>query len=329
MNKKASLKNNAESANRLNGFTFKEFIKNNRALVFLVLFIIVNTAVTPNFFQLGTLRNLLLQTFPVLVLALGMTLVITTKGIDVSVGAVMAIAASTTTRLYDMGMGVVWCILIGILVSVLCGFFNGFMVAKFGIQPIIVTLILMIGGRGLAQIILGELTISFYGTPYAEMGTYKFFNAIPVQVIIMLALVLGIYFIVNRMTIGRYIEAVGDNNSAARLSGLNVSAVLIFVYIMCGLMAGIAGIMEAARINSVNAGRFGELMELDSIAATAIGGTSFAGGRAKIIGSVMGAFIVQMITVTVNMNGISYNYSLLLKALVIILILLVQRERGK
>ena len=303
-----------------------DFIKNNRALILFTIFIIVNIIVTPNFLQMGTLKNILVQTFPVLILALGMTLVITTKGIDVSVGSVMAIAASTSTILFNIGAPLVVCVLAGLSVAMLCGFFNGFMIARFGIQPIIITLILMIGGRGLAQIILGELTISFYGTSYAEMGTYSIANVIPIQVIIMAIIFIVIFFIIKGMTIGRYIEAVGDNSSAARLSGINVVTVIIIVYTICGLMAGIAGIMEGARINAVNAGRLGEMMELDAIAAVAVGGTSFSGGKAKIIGTVMGAFIVQMITISVNMNQISYNYSLLFKALIIILVLLLQRK---
>jgi galactofuranose transport system permease protein len=302
------------------------FIKENRAFSFLVVFIIMNTIITPNFFDAGTLRNLMLQVFPILIVALGMTLVIATGGIDISVGAIMAIAASTVTMLFDKGVPLLASILIGLFVAALCGLFNGILISKFEIQPIIVTLILLVSGRGLAQIILGDLMISFYGSSYAALGSMRLFGFIPIQVIIMILFILVIYLIVNNMGIGKKIIAIGDSKKAARLSGINVTGVLIFVYVACAVLAGVAGIMETSRINSINAGKFGILMELDAIAATALGGTSFNGGKVKVIGTVMGALIMSLITITVNMNNIPYNYSLLLKAIIIIIMLISQKE---
>ena len=145
-------------------------------LFFFVLLLVLNTFITPNFLSVGTLRNLLLQVYPIMLVSLGMTLVISSGGIDISVGAIMSIAGSVTARLYSSGFGLVASLIAGLLAACLCGFFNGFMVALFHIQPIVITLILMIAGRGLAQIILGELFLSFYGTPFAELGSYKIGN---------------------------------------------------------------------------------------------------------------------------------------------------------
>jgi ribose transport system permease protein len=130
------------------------------------------------------------------------------------------------------------------------------------------------------------------------------------------------------MTFGQYVEAVGDNYNAARLSGININLVILAVYSSCGFLCGVAGIVEAARINAVNAGSLGLLVELDAIAAVAIGATPFTGGKARIIGTVIGALIVQLVTIIVNMNNIQFHYSLVIKACIIIIALYLQRERS-
>lgn len=296
-------------------------------LFFFVLLLILNTFITPNFLSVGTLRNLLLQVYPIMLVSLGMTLVISSGGIDISVGAIMSIAASVTARLYSSGFGLIPSLIAGLLAACVCGFFNGFMVARFHIQPIVITLILMIAGRGLAQIILGELFLSFYGTPFAELGIYRIGNVIPIQVIIMLLLIAVIGFIVRTTVFARHVEAIGDNYRATRLSGVNIPLVIIGVYVICGALCGVAGILEAARINAVNAASLGLLIELDAIAAVAIGATPFSGGKARVMGTVIGALIVQLVTIIVNMNNIQFHYSLVIKAIIIILALYLQKER--
>jgi ribose transport system permease protein len=261
--------------------------------------------------------------------ALGMTLVIASGGIDISVGAIMAIAGSVTAKLIVSGAGLALSFTAGLLAACLCGAFNGIMVARFRIQPIVITLILMIGGRGLAQIILGELFISFYDTPFAALGSLTVGRIIPVQIVVMAAGVAIMAFLVNGMKFGRSVEAIGDNSRAARLSGINIPVVLLQVYVACGLLAGVAGIVEAARINAVNAGSLGLYIELDAIASVAIGATPFSGGKARMLGTVIGALIVQIVTVSVNMNNIQFHYSLVIKAVVIILALYLQREHAR
>ncbi len=295
-------------------------------LFFFLLLLVVNTFITPNFLSGGTLRNLLLQVYPIMLVALGMTLIISSGGIDISVGAIMSIAGSVTARLYNSGFGLVPSLVAGLLAACLCGLFNGVMVARFNIQPIVVTLIVMIAGRGLAQIILGELFLSFYGTPFADLGSYRIGNVIPIQAIIMLVFIAVIGFIVKTTVFARNVEAIGDNHRAARLAGVNIPLVLMGVYVIGGFLCGVAGIVEAARINAMNAADLGLLIELDAIAAVAIGATPFSGGKARVMGTVIGALIVQLVTIVVNMNNIQFHYSLVVKAIIIIVALYLQKE---
>lgn len=307
-------------------FSTREFLQKYAGPMALLLLVLVNVIMTPNFVETGTLRNFLLQVYPTLLVSLGMTLVIATGGIDISVGAVMALAASVTGRVYTAGSGLLGALAAGLGTAVLCGLFNGYLVAKFRIQAIVVTLILMIGGRGLAQIVLGELFLSTYDTSISTLGSFEFFGFLPIQVVIMILCCAALMFAVNQTTFGRYIEAIGDNRSAARLVGIRIPVYLITVYVLAGLASGIAGIMEGARINAINAGTLGLLVELDAIAAVAIGGTPFAGGKPKVLGTIIGASIVQLITVMVNMNNITFHYSLIVKAAVVVLALYLQRE---
>ena len=306
--------------------SFKNFFSKYGIFILFFTLILINAFITPNFFRFGTLRNLLLQVYPILIVSIGLTLVISSGGIDISTGAIMAISASVTARLFDMGLGPTSAILCGLIAGSLAGFFNGFVIAKFKVQPIVMTLIVMITGRGLSQIILGELYISFYGTPLADLGNLKVGHTIPVQVLVMIFFGGIIAYIVKSMKLGREIEAIGDNINASRLSGISISQVTIIVYIICGFLSSIAGILESARINAVNAGTLGLGVELEAIAAVAIGGTSFSGGKARILGTIIGALLIQLVTVIVNMNNIQFHYSLVIKALIVVLALYSQKQ---
>jgi ribose/xylose/arabinose/galactoside ABC-type transport system permease subunit len=203
---------------------------------------------------------------------------------------------------------------------------NGILVARFKIQPIIVTLVVMIAGRGLAQIILGELFTSLLFTPFGDFGRLRL-SGVPVQIVIMSIVVAAMLFIAGKTSFAKRVEAIGDNSRAARLVGINTVAVTVSVYVLCGLLCAIAGNMEAARINGVNVGSLGVLIELDAIAAVAIGGTPFSGGKARIMGTVFGAIVVQLVTIIVNMNDIAFHYSLIFKALIVIIALWTQRKK--
>jgi len=310
----------------INHKSLSEFANSYGTLIFFIVLLVVNAFLTPNFLSIGTLQNLLIQVFPIMLVALGMTLIISSGGIDISVGAIMSIAGAVTAKIYSLEFGLVPSITAGLFAACLCGFFNGFMIVRFRIQPIVITLIVMIAGRGLAQIILGELFISFYATPFADLGIYRM-AGIPIQVIVMFVAIAVILFVVKTTVFARNVEAVGDNYRAARLAGINIPVAIIGVYIITGLLCGVAGIMEAARTNAMNAASLGLFIELDAIAAVAIGATSFSGGKARIMGTVMGAFIIQLVTIVVNMNNIQFHYSLVIKAVIIIVALYLQKER--
>ncbi len=304
-----------------------DFLRRYGGPLMLLCVFALNAALTPNFLDGGTLRNFLLQIYPTLLIALGMTLVIATSGIDISVGAVMALSASVTGRVHSSGQGLLVSLLAGLAAAAVCGLFNGVLVARMRIQPIIVTLILMIGGRGLAQIVLGELSLSTYGTSISTLGSFMLFGFLPVQFLIMLLASGLLLFVVERTVFGRYLQAVGGNPNAARLVGIRIPTYIAAVYLVSALFSGIAGIMEGARINAINAGTLGLLVELDAIAAVAIGGTPFQGGKPRIVGSLVGASIVQLVTMMVNMNDISFHYSLIIKAAIVIAALYLQRGR--
>jgi ribose/xylose/arabinose/galactoside ABC-type transport system permease subunit len=303
-----------------------QFIKNYSMIFFFLAMIVLNAIFTPNFLSTGTLDNTLRQVFPIMLVALGMTMVISSGGIDISVGAIMAVAAAVIARCYTADIGVIPSVGCGVLAGGLCGLLNGVLISKFRIQPIIVTLIVMFAGRGVAQMILGEFPVSLMGTPFETFGRLRM-AGIPIQVLIMIPTIAVMLFIVKKTVFARRVEAIGDNRRAARLVGINVFSVTVGVYVLCAVLCAIAGAMEAARGGRVDAGSMGMYIELDAIAAVAIGGTCFAGGRARILGTVFGAVLVQLVTVIVNMNNIQPEYSLILKAVVLIAAVWAQKEK--
>ncbi|MHC4199481.1 MAG: ABC transporter permease [Planctomycetota bacterium] len=296
-------------------------------VIFFVVLIALNAFITPNFVDMGTVRNTLLQVFPVMLVALGMTMVISSGGIDISVGAIMAIAGAVMARLYTSGVGLAPALLCSAVAACLCGLLNGILVARFKIQPIIVTLGVMIAGRGGAHIIAGKLSTSLYLTSFATFGGYRIGGEVPVQIVLMGLVIGAMYFVVTKTNFAKRVEAIGDNARAARLVGINTALVTVGVYLLCAFLCAIAGNMEAARNSCVNVRSLGKLIELDAIAAVAIGGTPFSGGRARILGTVLGAIVVQLVTIMVTMNGIPFNYSLVFKAVIVVIALWAQRKR--
>jgi ribose/xylose/arabinose/galactoside ABC-type transport system permease subunit len=307
-------------------FCERTFLDNYGVLVFFLLLIAVSAFFTPNFLATTTLVNTLVQAFPVMLVALGMTLVMSSGGIDISVGAIMAISGAVAVRLYTANAGLVPAVAGGILAGGLCGLFNGTLIAKFKIQPIIVTLVVMIAGRGLAQTILGKPEVTFSFTSFEALGLYTI-AGLPIQIVILAVAVALMLFVVKRTVFAKHVEAIGDNPRAARLVGINILITTACVYVLCSVLCGIAGIMEAARAGGVNGDLLGKLIELDAIAAVAIGGTSFSGGRARIWGTVMGAVIVPLVTVIANMNNIPDHYSMIFKAIIVIAVLWVRPEK--
>jgi ribose/xylose/arabinose/galactoside ABC-type transport system permease subunit len=316
---------NAAVAGVSGGGRIADYAPTYGALAALVLLVIINSVFTPNFFDVNNFRNILLQVSPTVLVAVGMTVVISTGGIDLSVGSVMAIASAIAATSLGYGAGIA--VLLALAAATLAGAFNGALISGFRIQPIIVTLALLISGRGVAQVLSnGGQLIPFSNASFEYLGK-GVLAGVPVQVIVM-ALVVGVAIFVMRATpFGRYVVAVGGNESAARLAGIKIHRTKIIVYALSGLLAGLAGLIETARLGASDAQKVGLNIELDAIAATVVGGTPLTGGRATVVGTLIGALIMQIITTGFVMNGISYSWSLVIKAAIIIVAVYIQRPK--
>lgn len=296
------------------------------ALIALALLILFNLAVTPNFLSWQTLNVNLTQVAGIVIVATGMTLVIATGGIDLSVGSLMAISGALAPLIFlgniipmpSPSIGVALAFAVPVLVAGLFGAFNGFLITRFGIQPIIATLILFIAGRGIAQVATNGNLQPFRNPEFQVIGLGRVFG-IPVQVILMLAIVAFAYWLIRRTLLGRQILAVGGNEKAARLSGIPVNRVKVMVYVFSGLCAGIAGLIVIAINSASDANLVGLGMELDAIAAVAVGGTLLAGGRAYVGGTLIGALIIQLVRYTLLANGVPDAAALIVKAALIVL----------
>lgn len=326
MQQDAVLQSKKNKDAKFNSLRFREYAKKYGALAVLILLILANILLTPNFASTKTMWNILIQVSPIMLTALGMTIVISSGGIDISVGAIMAISAIIGAKL--LPLGVFPAIVVAILISACFGLFNGFMVAHFKVQPIIITLTMMIAGRGIAQVVNDGQLLNFTNAKFSYFGLHRFFGVIPIQVVIMLIAIGIIYFILKKMAFGRYVQAMGDNYHASRLAGINTFVTTLIIYTVCAALAGAAGLLETARLSAADANSIGKLMEIDAIAAVVVGGTPMTGGKAIIAGTIIGALIMKIITVSVNMNNIPYSYSLVIKSIIIIAAVYVQREKA-
>lgn len=303
----------------------RAWIANYGVYVALALMVVINAIITPHFLTVANLRLQLIQTAPVLIVALGMAMVIGTKGIDLSVGSVMALSAAIMP-LY-IGYGTVPAILVGIAAGGLSGLMIGALVSYFGIQPIVATLAVLIGGRGLANVIGGEIkNLSDPGLAVLGSGSLL---GIPYSVLSAVILVLLAAFLMRRTTFGIMVEAIGGNKKAAELAGIRIKSVLVSVYVLSGLLAAFAGVLVAARSSASDPRTLGLLMELSAIAAVVIGGTSLAGGKVRILGTVGGALLMQLIVSTLVSHNIPDSVSQMVQAIVIVVAVALQVGRRK
>jgi simple sugar transport system permease protein/ribose transport system permease protein len=305
------------------------------ALVALVLLLGYNILFTPNFLTPQTLNVNLQQVAPIVIVAVGMTLVIATGGIDLSVGSLMAIAGtlapmiflSQTAPLNNSVVGTTLALIVPVLVAGFFGLFNGVLVTTFRIQPIIATLILFVGGRGIAQVLTNGAIQSFRNPSFQYIGLGRPFG-VSFQVLLMLVIVVLAVWAMRVTTFGRYVLAIGGNEAAARLAGVPVDRVKRSVYVLSGLLAGLAGLIVIAINSSSDANRVGINMELDAIAAVAVGGTPLTGGRATIGGTLLGALVIQLIQFTLLSNGVSFAVAQVTNAALILLAVYLQRRNG-
>ncbi len=301
------------------------FLRDNGVYLALGLLVLGNLLLTDNFATGQNLRTQLVQVVPVLIVALGMTLVIATEGIDLSVGSIMAIAAALLPLW--LGAGPEAAILIALLAGAACGAFNGALVAFVGVQPIVATLALFVAGRGLALVLADGQLKQIENERFLALGTDEV-AGIPILVIIAALLVLLVMFIVRRTTFGRHVVAVGGNPSASFLAGLPVKRTLLVVYVISGVLAAVAGVLATSRLTASDPSAIGQLIELSAITAVVVGGTPLTGGRARVVGTVAGALLVQLIESTLIRNDVPDSLSQIILALLIIAAVAVQRRAG-
>jgi galactofuranose transport system permease protein len=261
-----------------------------------------------------------------MLLALGMTLVIATGGVDLSVGSIVAIAGAVCALSLNSGANLALTIAAAVGVGAMAGTLNGLLVARLRIQPIVATLILMVAGRGIAQLICGGQVI-IISHPNFEYLANGFAAALPVAPLIVGALFIGTHFFVRRTAVGVFVEAVGDNETASHFAGLAAARVKTLAYVFSGVCAGLTGILTAANIRAADANRAGENAELDAIFAVVVGGTALTGGRFSILGSFLGALLIQLLATTMYYRGVAPAVAPVPKALVIIAVSLLQSEK--
>lgn len=302
-------------------------------LIALAALLLVNVLVTPNFLQMQTLFVNISQVATIAIVAIGMTLVIATGGIDLSVGAVMALAGAIAplvfTSAFGMAnptLGLLAAIVLPLLVAMACGLFNGLMISVLRVQPIIATLILFISGRGIAQVLTNGNLQTFSNPAFSYLGTGRVLG-LPFQGWLALVIAALAFWMVTRTIHGRHLLALGGNERAAELSGVPVRRVKIGVYVICALLSGIAGMIVVAINSASDAARNGNLMELDAIAAAVVGGALLQGGRAPVFGALIGAVIIQLVKYTLLANGIEDEVALIAKAAIIVAAVALQQGR--
>jgi simple sugar transport system permease protein len=309
-------------------------------LLALVALLAVNTALSPGFLRIrmqnghlyGSLIDILRNGAPILLVALGMTLVIASRGIDLSVGAVVAIAGAVACAHIaaaptpDSAGTVLSAMAVAVLVACVLGLWNATLVALLGIQPIIATLVLMTAGRGIALFVTEGQIVTVTSAPFKVLGAGYVFG-LPVAILVSLAIFVVIGVLTRRTALGMLLEAVGINPEAGRLAGVRSRTIVFAVYVFCALCAGIAGLMIASNISAADANNAGLWIEMDAILAVVIGGTSLLGGRYSLTGTLIGALIIQALTTTVYTLGIRPEVTLVFKSVVVVAVCLLQSAR--
>ncbi len=303
-------------------------------IIALLLVLAVDSLVAPHFFQIllqdgrlfGSPIDILNRAAPVALLAIGMTLVIATGGIDLSVGAVMAIAGATAASMTVAGHSLPVVLLAALGAGALAGLWNGILVAVLKIQPFVATLILMVAGRGVAQLITSGQIVTFDSPALSWLGSGSLL-LLPTPVIIAVATLLLFWLFTRRTALGMFIEAVGINIRAAKNAGVNTRIVVMLAYVLSGICAAIAGIIVAADIRGADANNAGLWLELDAILAVVIGGGSLMGGRFNLLLSVVGALIIQGMNTGILLSGFPPELNQVVKAVVVLCVLIVQSPR--
>jgi len=306
-------------------------------LAALGLVLALNLVLKPEFFAIryqnghlaGSLIDILNFGAPLAIVAVGMTLVIATRGIDLSVGSVVAISGAMACLTISRGADqqsvglVLSAVALALLLSAALGLWNGLLVAAAGIQPIIATLILMVAGRGIAQLITSGQIITLNSKPYGFIGA-GWLLALPFSMYLAAAVFLFAVLVTRKTSLGLFIESIGSNPAAGRLAGIGAGTIVPAVYMFCAFCAGIAGLIICSNVSSADGNNAGLWIELDAILAVVIGGTSLSGGRLSLSGTLVGALLIQTLTTTIYMLGVPPEITLVVKAFVVLAVCLIQ-----
>ena len=308
-------------------------------LVTLGILLLFNLFFTPHFFRIemleghlfGNLIDILKNGAPIMLLAIGLTLVIATHGIDISVGSIVAISAGVVAMLIGGDLAgnpkypLAFAMAAALLVCTAAGMWNGMLVSWIGMQPIIATLILFVAGRGIAMVTTNAMVIWLYVKPFALLGQGYLFG-LPFSLYIVAFLLLATYLVTRRTALGMFIEAVGINPTATRFAGINARNILFWCYAFSGFCAGVSGLVVCSTVMSADGNNAGNLAELDAILAVVLGGTSLSGGRFFLLGSMVGALIIQTLTTTIYAFNVAPEIAQVVKALVVYAVSLLQSE---
>lgn len=311
-------------------------------VVAIVLLLLINVLRDPGYLAIsvnpangnlvGNLVDILRASAPILMIAAGMCLVVATGGIDLSVGSIMVVSGAVAMEFLnsaaapDSGLAALAAFLLAIAFGAILGAVNGILVSVVGLQPFISTLVLLLAGRGLAKVITGGQNTAASNEPFRWIAN-GYLVGLPVVLLFAVLVVIGVGLLVRRSALGLMIEAIGMDPKAARLAGVKRRSLLLTVYIASGILAGIAGVFATASVMTVDVSRTGYQLELDAILAVVIGGTSLAGGKFNLVGTVVGALLIATLDKTVVFLGISSSATPAFKAIVIVVLCLLQSER--
>jgi len=304
---------------------YKELLLRAKSVIGLVALVIVFTILSPRFFNYYNLTNVLRQTSLNAVIAIGMTYVILTGGIDLSVGSILAFSSAITCGLLKSNMPLTISVIIGLSVGTLLGMFNGFVTIKWNIPPFIATFAMMTIARGLTLVYTNGQPITGLNEAFSFIGN-GYIGPIPLPIIITILIFIVAYYFLKNNKIGRYVYATGGNMQAAKLAGINTNKIILFVYSLSGLLASISGLILASRLNSASP-TAGNGYELDAIAAVVLGGTSLAGGEGSLIGTLIGAIIIGVLNNGLDLLNVSPFYQSIAKGVVILLAIAIDRKK--
>jgi ribose/xylose/arabinose/galactoside ABC-type transport system permease subunit len=300
------------------------YVQDFGAYAAVVVLLLFNAVFTDNFMQVANLRTQLVQVAPVVIVALGMALVIGSEGIDLSVGSVMALAAAVIPLYLGFGM---WpAIVMALVVGAVAGIVNGTLVAVVGLQPIVATLALLVAGRGIALVIADGQLKQIRNADLLALGSGELLG-VPIIALTAAALAVAVGLTVRYTTYGRQLVAIGGNRPAVYLAGLPVKRVLIVTYLLCGVLAALAGVLATARLTASDPSAIGNLIELSAITAVVVGGTPLTGGRIRVLGTVAGALLMQLLRATLIKHNLPDSTAQMVQAVIILVAVYLARQR--